>query len=358
MPFVKRPIHNGYGEIMIGFATFEVPLRYDDFRAIGIGSVGRVCSALDEISGTRFAVKKVKDTFQSSGLAQRTYREIRMLKNFDHENILKLHDVFISPSDEVYIVTDLMHFSLEEIMKGTNLDKEDIQYFTYQILRGLKYIHSAEIAHRDLKPGNILVNMEGQLKICDFGMARVRDPKMTAYVTTRWYRAPEIILRHGVYGVEVDLFSLGCILAEMLEQDPDHPLFESKNHRHHFYLIAELLGSPPLKLTENTHLAGLSRTMPEPRRETKKFTDRFKCRDASALDLLEKLLQWLPSDRISAERAVEHEFVRPFRDPDGETALPGRFDDPHSGSVLSPDQWRDIIAREIKDFHESQAQSL
>lgn len=107
--------------------------------------------------------------------------------------------------------------------------------------------------------------------------------------------------------------------------------------------------------------------MPEPRRETKKFTDRFKCRDASgggffkkikslsksyfglkALDLLENLLQWLPSDRISAERAVEHEFVRPFRDPDGETALPGRFDDPHSGSVLSPDQWRDLIAREIK----------
>ncbi|KLO20155.1 map kinase [Schizopora paradoxa] len=336
---------------MMGFGTFEVPINYEDFRAIGVGSVGRVCSALDEISGSHFAVKKVKDTFKSSGLAQRTYREIRMLKEFDHDNILKLHNVFISPSDEVYIVTDLMHFSLEEIMKGTSLDKEDIQYFIYQILRGLKYIHSAEIAHRDLKPGNILVDKEGHLKVCDFGMARVKDPKMTAYVTTRWYRAPEIILKHGEYGVEVDLFSLGCIFAEMLEQDPVHPLFESKDGRNHYYLIAELLGSPPKELTEGTHLAGLFREAPESRRRPKKFAERFKSQDACARDLLEKLLRWVPSERISAERALEHEFVQPFRDVDGETALPGRFDDPNSGADLSPNQWRDVIIREIRDFH-------
>lgn len=113
-------------------------------------------------------------------------------------------------------------------------------------------------------------------------------------------------------------------------------------------------------------LAGLSRAAPESQRGTKKFADRFQCHDAcgelisllvrptntyvqlKAIDLLEKLLRWLPSERISAERALEHEFVQPFRVVDGETALPGRFDDPNSGAVLSPDQWRDLIRDEIQ----------
>jgi p38 MAP kinase len=108
--------------------------------------------------------------------------------------------------------------------------------------RGLKYVHSAGVVHRDLKPSNILVNENCDLKICDFGLARLQDPQMTGYVSTRYYRAPEIMLTWQKYDVEVDIWSAGCIFAEMLE---GKPLFPGKDHVNQFSIITELLGTPP-----------------------------------------------------------------------------------------------------------------
>lgn len=108
--------------------------------------------------------------------------------------------------------------------------------------RGLKYVHSAGVVHRDLKPSNILVNENCDLKICDFGLARIQDPQMTGYVSTRYYRAPEIMLTWQKYDVEVDVWSAGCIFAEMLE---GKPLFPGKDHVNQFSIITELLGTPP-----------------------------------------------------------------------------------------------------------------
>ena len=146
------------------------------------------------------------------------------------------------------------------------LEKQFIQYFLYQILvciirlfwntyyitvsvrwliflqRGLKYVHSAGVVHRDLKPSNILINENCDLKICDFGLARIQDPQMTGYVSTRYYRAPEIMLTWQKYDVEVDIWSAGCIFAEMLE---GKPLFPGKDHVDQFSIITELLGTPP-----------------------------------------------------------------------------------------------------------------
>ncbi len=142
------------------------------------------------------------------------------------------------------------------------LEKQFIQYFLYQIMvrsckstphvgpepeltraqRGLKYVHSAGVVHRDLKPSNILVNENCDLKICDFGLARIQDPQMTGYVSTRYYRAPEIMLTWQKYDVEVDVWSAGCIFAEMLE---GKPLFPGKDHVNQFSIITELLGTPP-----------------------------------------------------------------------------------------------------------------
>jgi p38 MAP kinase len=106
----------------------------------------------------------------------------------------------------------------------------------------LKYVHSAGVVHRDLKPSNILVNENCDLKICDFGLARIQDPQMTGYVSTRYYRAPEIMLTWQKYDVEVDIWSAGCIFAEMLE---GKPLFPGKDHVNQFSIITELLGTPP-----------------------------------------------------------------------------------------------------------------
>jgi p38 MAP kinase len=106
----------------------------------------------------------------------------------------------------------------------------------------LKYVHSAGVVHRDLKPSNILVNENCDLKICDFGLARIQDPQMTGYVSTRYYRAPEIMLTWQKYDIEVDIWSAGCIFAEMLE---GKPLFPGKDHVNQFSIITELLGTPP-----------------------------------------------------------------------------------------------------------------
>jgi p38 MAP kinase len=110
------------------------------------------------------------------------------------------------------------------------------------VQRGLKYVHSAGVIHRDLKPSNILVNENCDLKICDFGLARIQDPQMTGYVSTRYYRAPEIMLTWQKYDVEVDIWSVGCIFAEMLE---GKPLFPGKDHVNQFSIITDLLGTPP-----------------------------------------------------------------------------------------------------------------
>jgi p38 MAP kinase len=117
-----------------------------------------------------------------------------------------------------------------------------LQKLTLYKQRGLKYVHSAGVVHRDLKPSNILVNENCDLKICDFGLARIQDPQMTGYVSTRYYRAPEIMLTWQKYDVEVDIWSAGCIFAEMLE---GKPLFPGKDHVNQFSIITELLGTPP-----------------------------------------------------------------------------------------------------------------
>ena len=118
----------------------------------------------------------------------------------------------------------------------------DGHYRAHMYQRGLKYVHSAGVVHRDLKPSNILINENCDLKICDFGLARIQDPQMTGYVSTRYYRAPEIMLTWQKYDVEVDIWSAGCIFAEMLE---GKPLFPGKDHVNQFSIITELLGTPP-----------------------------------------------------------------------------------------------------------------
>ncbi|NXG86368.1 MK14 kinase, partial [Stercorarius parasiticus] len=166
-------------------------------------------SAFDTKTGLRVAVKKLSRPFQSIIHAKRTYRELRLLKHMKHEN-----SVF--PFVRRYLVTHLMGADLNNIVKCQKLTDDHVQFLIYQILRGLKYIHSADIIHRDLKPSNLAVNEDCELKILDFGLARHTDDEMTGYVATRWYRAPEIMLNWMHYNQTVDIWSVGCIMAELL----------------------------------------------------------------------------------------------------------------------------------------------
>ncbi|XP_058424051.1 mitogen-activated protein kinase 11 isoform X4 [Diceros bicornis minor] len=207
---------------------------------------GAPSSAYDARLRQKVAVKKLSRPFQSLIHARRTYRELRLLKHLKHENVIGLLDVFtpatsIEDFSEVYLVTTLMGADLNNIVKCQALSDEHVQFLVYQLLRGLKYIHSAGIIHRDLKPSNVAVNEDCELRILDFGLARQADEEMTGYVATRWYRAPEIMLNWMHYNQTVDIWSVGCIMAELLQ---GKALFPGNDYIDQLKRIMEVVGTP------------------------------------------------------------------------------------------------------------------
>jgi len=230
------------------------------------------------------------------------------------------------------------------------LEKQFIQYFLYQILRGLKYVHSAGVVHRDLKPSNILVNENCDLRICDFGLARIQDPQMTGYVSTRYYRAPEIMLTWQKYDVAVDIWSTGCIFAEMLE---GKPLFPGKDHVNQFSIITELLGTPPDDVIETICSENTLRFVQSlPKRERIPFSQKLRSADDDALDLLEKMLVFDPRKRIDATQSLDHEYVAPYHDPTDEPVAGEKFDWSFNDADLPVDTWKVMMYSEILDFHQ------
>ena len=202
-------------KFMVGEQAFEMPARYEFERDLGKGAYGVVgCCRVVE-TGEQVAVKKVTILSEISE-ARRVFREIKILRSLFHPNCLSLLDLIAPHSyDEfkaVYVVTEFFPADLSQIIKSPQpLTDVHVQTFMYQLLRGLKYIHSANILHRDLKPNNILVNRECDLAICDFGLARIsyelEDKDMTQYVVTRWYRAPELIMLSKDYSYQVFPFT-------------------------------------------------------------------------------------------------------------------------------------------------------
>lgn len=232
-----RPIYS-YHSFKAGSHTFTVDARYSMIRLIGSGAYGVVISAQDAVENRNVAIKMVPRAFNDEIDAKRILREIKLMKHFSHENIVNIIDMMpplatsVEDFRDVYIVSDLMETDLHRIIYSKqSLSIDHAQYFVYQMLRGLKYIHSANVIHRDLKPSNLLVNSNCDLKICDFGLARgIRDDHvigrsmlLTEYVVTRWYRAPEIMLACHEYSKPVDVWSVGCIFAELIKRKPYFP---------------------------------------------------------------------------------------------------------------------------------------
>lgn len=230
------------------------------------------------------AIKKITSAFAQATSAKRTLRELRLLKHFQgHRNIAAVLTVERPPAIEsftdLYVVLEWMESDLHRIIHSPQpLTEEHVRYFLFQLLNGLAYIHSANVLHRDIKPSNLLINGDCLLKICDFGMARpmASTPQqhssfMTAYVATRWYRAPEVMLSFHRYTRAIDVWSVGCILAEMLGR---RFLFPGKNFLNQIELILRLLGTPSEEVQQrvggelaNRYLRSLPRTEPIPLRE-------------------------------------------------------------------------------------------
>jgi len=339
-----------YTKLKICGTTFEVTPRYSDVLAVGMGSCSLVCAAQDQFTGLPVAIKKVTNPFCTPISSKRTYRELKLLKHLHHENVISLSDVFISPLNDLYLVTDLLVTDLSRLLATRRFEAKYIQFFLYQILRGLKYIHSAGVVHRDLKPSNILVNDDCDVKICDFGLARIYDPQMTGYVSTRYYRAPEIMLTWQKCDFAVDLWSTACIFAEMLE---GKPLFPGENHVSQFLMITGLLGTPSDYMVraiccQNT----LQFVSNLPKRGRRPLSETFTTGDVIALDLLEQMLVFDPSQRITATESLSHPYFAAYHDPTDEPIADERFDWSFDDIDMQPDMWKIMMYSEIIDFHE------
>ncbi|XP_072336446.1 mitogen-activated protein kinase 12-like isoform X4 [Scyliorhinus torazame] len=265
--------------------VWEVRERYVNLSPIGSGAYGTVCSAMDRRTGNKVAIKKLYRPFQSEIFAKRAYRELKLLKHMKHEN--------------------------------------------------------------DLKPGNLAINKDCGLKIIDFGLARHTDSEMTGYVVTRWYRAPEIILNWRHYAQSVDIWSVGCIFAEMIT---GKILFKGKDYLDQLAQIMKITGTPSsdfIQKLDSMEARNYIRTLPYIKK--KDFTSLFSNASPLAVDLLEKMLVLDADKRLSAAEALSHPYFEPFRDLEEETK-PEPFDDSLDQLKLSVDLWKRHAFQEVMNF--------
>ncbi|RWR80911.1 mitogen-activated protein kinase 4 [Cinnamomum micranthum f. kanehirae] len=310
--------YNVYGNL------FEVSTKYvPPIRPVGRGAYGIVCAAFNSETREEVAIKKIGNAFDNRIDAKRTLREIKLLRHMDHDNVIAVKDIIRPPQKEnfndVYIVYELMDTDLHQIIRSNQpLTDDHCQYFLYQLLRGLKYVHSANVLHRDLKPSNLFLNANCDLKIGDFGLARTTSETdfMTEYVVTRWYRAPELLLNCSEYTAAIDIWSVGCILGEIMTREP---LFPGKDYVHQLRLITELVGSPDdssLGFLRSDNARRYVRQLPQfPKQQ---FPLKFPNKSPLAVDLLEKMLVFDPSKRITVDEALCHPFLSSLHDGDCE----------------------------------------
>jgi serine/threonine protein kinase len=336
--------------------------KYELVKPIGQGAYGIVCAAKNRQTGDQVAIKKIRKAFANLVETNRTLREVKLLRHFKHDNVLGIVDIMqpdsFSTFEDIYIVNELMNTDLHQIIASSQtLTDEHVQYFVYQILRGLKYIHSAHVLHRDLKPSNLLVNANCDLKICDFGLARVANPEesqeafLTEYVATRWYRAPEIMLSWREYTKAIDMWSVGCIIAEICSRKP---LFPGHDYMHQLHLIIDTLGSPSYEDTEyilsdkaKAYIRSLPFTPKVP------FAKMFPKAPPLALDLMGKLLTFAPSRRLDAEQALAHPYMAVLHDVDDEPVCAKAFDFDFAKYKPTAESLKALLWHEVCNFHPS-----
>lgn len=350
---------------------FVIDKRFKIVKELGHGAYGIVCLAkyddglADDSEGNFVAIKKITNIFSKKILCKRSLRELKLLQFFrGHKNITCLYDLDIVPNpitgnfNEIYLYEELMECDMHQIIRsGQPLTDSHYQLFIYQVLCGLKYIHSADVLHRDLKPGNLLVNADCELKICDFGLARgfLEDVEqnagfMTEYVATRWYRAPEIMLLFSNYTKAIDIWSVGCILGELLG---GKPLFRGKDYVDQLNQILMILGTPKeatLTKIGSVRAQNYVRSLPIMRRVL--YQELFPEANPLALDLLDKMLTLDPFERITVNDALNHPYLAIWHDPQDEPECKMKFDFSTFETVDDIDLMKKLIVEEVQTFRD------
>jgi len=334
-------------------------------RQLGSGSYGSVHLCEDTRTGNQVAVKHVK---KAPSHGKSMLREIKLLARLRHDNLLCLLDLPAVPSrdfEDIFLVLPYMPADLHKVIhsKSQSLSDKHVQVIITQILRALEHLHAAGVAHRDLKPANVLISHDCKVKICDFGLARgdmqldaeADEPDqvqgvLTEYVVTRWYRAPEVMLLPKQYTSAVDVWSVGCILGEILLRKA---MFQGKNHVDMVCKFAETLGTPSENelewLPQDTDAYRFVKKVCPPSKGMS-LAALFPGSSSACRDLLTGLLRWHPGQRLTAAQAQEHDYLRAYR-PKEPPVPPEPFDWAFDGFKPTAENVRERLYRECARYH-------
>ncbi|XP_050380152.1 cyclin-dependent kinase C-2 C-like [Argentina anserina] len=300
------------GEAIYGW----VPLKadaYEKLEKIGQGTYSSVFRAREVETGRILALKKVRfDNFQPESIRFMA-REIMILRRLDHPNIMKLEGIITSrSSSSIYLVFEYMEHDLAGLVAANDIKFSDVQIKCYmrQLFSAVEHCHMRGIMHRDIKASNILVNNDGILKLADFGLANVVNSKskqpLTSRVVTLWYRPPELLMGATEYGVSVDLWSVGCVLAELFL---GKPILKGRTEVEQLHKIFKLCGSPPEEYWKNSKLPHATMFKPQYSYESS-LKERCKEFPTTSVDLLQTLLSVEPYKRGTASSALMSEYFR------------------------------------------------
>jgi mitogen-activated protein kinase 1/3 len=416
------------------FQDWEVGSNYEIVKHIGSGSYGYVVEAIQKSTGKKVAIKRLNNIFEDAIDCKRILREVVLLRKLNHPNLVNIIEILeasnLKTFDTIYVVLEYSQSDLKKLVKSPiHLETIHIQTLVYGILTGLKYIHSADVLHRDLKPANVLINEDCSVKICDFGLARsiegiegahykkeediedaiekpetkpdakrAGNPKLvkqsgglvktkgmkrelTGHVVTRWYRAPELILLEKDYTAAIDVWSCGCIFAELMgmlkENAPTFldrsPLFPgtscfplspdkaSTSKRGGFphssqdqlNIIFSVLGTPSEEEFEFvTDGKAIEYLKSFPSRKRVDLSELYPGSGKEALDLLEKMLIFNPKKRITIDEALSHPFLKKVRDLNREKAADGaiKMEFEKEGGELTVERLRQLFVEEMKYY--------
>lgn len=286
--------------------------RYQKLEKIGEGTYGVVYKSRDKQTGDTIALKKIRLEDDNEGVPSTAIREISLLKSLNHPNVVRLRDV-VHDETKLYLIFEYLDQDLKKYMNtvGTGLPPHTVKSFMYQMLSALVFCHTHRVLHRDLKPQNILIDKQGSLRLADFGLARAFGLPIKTYtheVVTLWYRAPEILLGGRQYSTPVDIWSVGCIFAEMAQK---RPLFMGDSEIDQLFKIFKVLGTPNEDSFPGVStLPDFKPTFPKWRAQSLERLVPNLC--ANGIDLLTQMVCYDPAKRISARAALNHPYFHDF----------------------------------------------
>jgi len=305
--------------------------KLEDFvkiEKIGEGTYGVVFKGKNTKTGEIVAMKKIRLESEDEGVPSTAIREISLLKELQHPNIVCLQDVLMQEA-KLYLIFEFLTMDLKKYMdtnipKDGQMDPKLTKSYTYQLLQGMLFCHQRRVLHRDMKPQNLLIDKNGCIKIADFGLARAFGIPVRVYtheVVTLWYRAPEVLLGSPKYSCPIDIWSIGTIFAEMVNR---RPLFQGDSEIDQLFRIFRVLRTPTEELWPGvTQLPDFKASFPN--WATMNLKNSMKKLEPAGLELLEAMLVYDPSKRISAKKALLHPYFDDL-DKNSLPAKPGEYE--------------------------------